>query len=499
MVTPSTATCVVAYTMIVLHLCQHSLAQTVPQIPVHMKTYAKVPLLSKQNQTRGCPLATLDARLAAVNKVCCFARSSQPGSNCSNQSALACDVDCAMLLVPLLHDCRPILDLLYDPLDKVRDGHAAIFDMALSSCHTIPTQVVLDELVQLHKKKPKVCTEKVLNNVAKTKVLPPPCVDVNPQCAAGIRVNFLTCGTAAGMCDKTCKVCTPAAGIAGSKHHVCRDQNPRCAAAIKVGFISCATQKGICDKTCKQCTAQGGHRRVQHRALAHRRAQGFQMLTPCKLASFATEMNNLNQVCCDEPGICKTGVPKTCDAKCAVTFVEFYNRCHRELGLRVAENQMLGFKQLYDTCSNRLPAAELLRAVATCRAPLPIPFENLTKADGLKVLAAIKAIATPVQSGSMINWDGDSTGYVSDGGGDMCTRHACTMLCLASPCSCHSLAVVPCNTSHNWSQMTAAFTSRPARAQRNCSPGTRTSASTRAAPASVDLVPTAWGKAVTAW
>jgi hypothetical protein len=490
MMTPSSATCVVASSMIILHfLCQHSLAQKKHT----QKIYGKIPLPSKQNQTRGCPLTTLEARLANVNKACCFARG-QPGSSCGNQSALTCNVDCAMLLVPLLHDCRPILDLLYDPLDEVRDGHAGIFDMALSSCQKIPGKIVLDELVQLHKKKPKVCTEKVLNNVAKTKVLPPPCVDVNPQCAAGIAVNFISCASAAGMCDKTCKVCTPAAGSTHSPH-VCQDTNPKCKAAIGVGFINCATQKGLCDKTCKKCTApggqpapggaapsptpcqdddrarygangsgscpalrqrlskglsilpmcarfagchcrktcgtchahpaicNGGHRRVQHRALAHRRTQGFQMLTPCKLTSFAAEMTTLNKVCCDEPGMCKTGVPKTCDAKCAITFVEFYNRCQRVLALRVGPTQLNDFKQLHDTCSNRLPAEELLRAVATCRLTPPIPLANLTKADGLKVLAAIKAVATPVKGPNLIKWDHDSSGYVSDGGNDMCTSH----------------------------------------------------------------------------
>jgi hypothetical protein len=197
--------------------------------------------------------------------------------------------------------------------------------------------------------------------VAKTKVLPPPCADQNPNCVAGIRVNFITCASAAGMCDKTCKVCTPGKGAS----HVCQDKNPKCAAAIKVGFINCATQNGICDKTCKTCHI---HRRVQERrASVHRRTQGFKMLTPCKLANFAADMSKLNKACCDEPGMCKTGVPQTCDAKCAITFVEFYNRCHKVLALRVAAKQYRESKQLHDTCSKRLPVEALLRAMATCR------------------------------------------------------------------------------------------------------------------------------------
>jgi hypothetical protein len=323
----------------------------------------KIPLPSQVNRTRACPLAKLETRLVEVNKVCCFARTAL-GTKCVNQSALSCSVDCAMSLVPLMHDCRPILDLLYDPLDKVRDGHAAILDAAWTACKAIPSQAVLDELVQLHKKNPKVCTDKVLDNVAKTKVLPSPCVDVNPNCAAGIKVNFISCATAAGMCDKTCKVCSSGKGAAS----VCQDTNPKCAAAVEVGFINCATQNGICDKTCKKC--KGGHRRVQQNASVHRRTQGFQMLTPCKLATFAADMSKLNKACCDEPGICKTGVPKSCDAKCAITFVEFYNRCHRVLALRVAKKQLREFKQLHDTCSHRLPAWALLRAVKTCRSHL---------------------------------------------------------------------------------------------------------------------------------
>jgi hypothetical protein len=407
--------------IIILHLlCEHSYAQQiiVPKIRTHY--YPKIPLLSQQNQTRACPLATLETRLAEVNKVCCFAQTA-PGTKCGNQSALACNVDCAMLLVPLMYDCQSTFDLLYDPLDEERDGHATIFDAALKSCKAIPSKVVLDELVQLHKKRPWVCTEKLLNNVAKTKVLPPPCVDVNPQCAAGIAVNFISCASAAGMCDKTCKLCTPGNS---SATRVCQDTNPKCAAGIAVGFINCATQHGICDKTCKKC--QGGRRRAQEHTSAHRRAQGFPMLTPCKLASFAAEMTKLNAACCDEPGMCKTGVPHSCDAKCAITFVEFYNRCHRELSLQVGVRQVKEFKQLHDTCTKRLPAEALLRAVATCRHTPHDHFKGLTKAHGMKVLQVLTRMAMGVKGPGLISWDHDSSGYVSDGGHDMC---ACTSSC----------------------------------------------------------------------
>eukprot|EP01046_Picozoa_sp_COSAG06_P036067 COSAG06_NODE_3941_length_4742_cov_2.669283_1_plen_1010_part_00 len=42
-------------------------------------------------------------------------------------------------------------------------------------------------------------------------------------------------------------------------------------------------------------------------------------------------VNELNDACCDIPGVCTAGVPTECDAKCALVFVPFYTDCREVL------------------------------------------------------------------------------------------------------------------------------------------------------------------------
>lgn len=44
-------------------------------------------------------------------------------------------------------------------------------------------------------------------------------------------------------------------------------------------------------------------------------------------------VDELNAACCDAHGICDTGVPNRCDAKCALIFEPFYTACHQMLPL----------------------------------------------------------------------------------------------------------------------------------------------------------------------
>jgi hypothetical protein len=278
--------------------------------------HAPLPLPSGVGHT--CKLEHLDARVAKLNKVCCLAKG-KAGSRCGKGlSWYKCSVDCAVVLLPLLKDCRPVLDLLYDHLDKNRDGHAGIFTQAYHSCLAIPVPTALDDLTRLHKKHPGVCTDAVLNNVAKTKVV-----------------------------------------------HVCKDKNPKCAAGISSGFVTCPAG-GQCDKTCKLCKG-GGHRRTEAIAEGGGERRRTQSALTCNLQSFDADMKQLDTKCCDDGGKCNTGIPKVCDAKCAVAFVEFYDRCQKIMAVRFSTKQMEGFTRLHNTCSTRLPTEALLEAVAKCR------------------------------------------------------------------------------------------------------------------------------------
>jgi hypothetical protein len=273
-----------------------------------------------------CDLGTLDARVKQVDSVCCLVEG-KPGSRCGRKKGYEwyhCSVDCAVRLLPLLKECGPVLDKLYDHLDKRVDGHAEAFTQAHHSCLAIPASTVLENLTQLHKKNPGVCTESILNNVGTAKVV-----------------------------------------------RVCKDQNPRCAAGIKSGFVTCPA-KGLCDKTCNLCGGMWdlrdkgeGHRRIQkvlNEKKSHRRTQTHS----CNLQSFDSDMRGLNTKCCDDGGKCRMGIPNTCDAKCAVAYVQFFNRCHNIMTDRYSTKQMEAFTQLHDTCATKLSTVALLEAVAKC-------------------------------------------------------------------------------------------------------------------------------------
>ena len=285
-----------------------------------------------------CDLAQLDARVKAMNKVCCLTKG-KPGSRCGRggKGARKCNVNCAVVLLPLLKDCRPVLDLLYDHLDKNRDGHAGVFTTAYRSCLAIPSSVALDDLTRLHKSNPGVCTDAVLNNVANTKVTFK-CVDKNKKCKAGIASGFVRC-PAGGQCDKTCNLCNKG----GHRRLEKLDEG-------KTELIE----------------EMSSQEKLEER-LDEERRRRTQSALACDLQSFEPDVKHLNAVCCDDRGKCATGVPTSCDAKCAVTFVEFFNRCKKIMAARFSTKLMEGFTRLHDTCSKRLPTEALLEAVAKCR------------------------------------------------------------------------------------------------------------------------------------
>jgi hypothetical protein len=86
-------------------------------------------------------------------------------------------------------------------------------------------------------------------------------------------------------------------------------------------------------------------------------------------SDFVERTNAVNSACCD-PGneeMCASGVPQACDARCALTFLEYYTQCHSMLDATMAPLQMTGLHRLDDVCM-QLPPAELLLALgqASC-------------------------------------------------------------------------------------------------------------------------------------
>ena len=247
-----------------------------------------------------CNLATLSARVSALQARCCSA-----GEGGGGGGGCAGTIACASALLPLLDDCRPTLDIMLDMNDGVRDGTAAQLDDLNAQCLAIPSAEVLTELKSMHDAG--TCSNELLDGVARTDVGTAPCVDTNEHCDILI--------------------------VAG---YSCQD---------KPLDDDCRASCGVCDEN----GAGVGHR--------------LQIMSSCPLADFETQAAAVNDACCDD-NVCG-GVPTVCDAKCAVVFDDFFDRCSSILGLQMPDH-MSGFTRLHTTCSSQLPVEPLLRAVIDC-------------------------------------------------------------------------------------------------------------------------------------
>eukprot|EP01047_Picozoa_sp_COSAG01_P014548 COSAG01_NODE_711_length_14105_cov_5.661145_2_plen_388_part_00 len=228
---------------------------------------------------------------------------------CTSSTCFAgglCSVDCAMELLPLLVDCGAILDSIYDNTDGTYDGNVTMLQSGSQACLAISGASALERVQDLHDAGQ--CPDSVLDGVAEAQVTAP-CHDTNSNCA-----SFLTMG------------------------------------------LACPTLQGQCDATCNFCTPSGG---------GHRRAQGTNLA--CNISTFSADAARINSVCCDTTGgVCATGVPTTCDAKCAVFYVDFYDRCRDYINLQNTPIAQTSLAQLHTTCGQALPVEPLLLAAARC-------------------------------------------------------------------------------------------------------------------------------------
>ena len=96
-------------------------------------------------QDGGCNLATLGSRLTAWNNACCLDATGDGGA-CDATSLLECSVDCAIQTLPLLSDCRVLLDTILDGTDGSQDGSAYMLDVAYQACTAIPPSAALERV-----------------------------------------------------------------------------------------------------------------------------------------------------------------------------------------------------------------------------------------------------------------------------------------------------------------------------------------------------------------
>lgn len=88
----------------------------------------------------------------------------------------------------------------------------------------------------------------------------------------------------------------------------------------------------------------------------------------CSPLDFQSRTDDVNSACCDEGGdACTAGVPNQCDARCALTFLEYYTECSQMLYSTMAADTMTKLQRLDDICT-QLPAEDLLLALgqASC-------------------------------------------------------------------------------------------------------------------------------------
>ena len=259
-----------------------------------------------------------------------------PGSTSSGpcQQGAGCTVVCAAKLMPLLSGpCAPLLRRLYDGVDGTYDGRAAVFDPITHQCQAMPTTTVIKGLAQLQE---------------------------SGECAShGISLNGLA-EQSVGPVPPPPPPCTETMGSA------------MCSRAISSGVFSCAIDyceacsgKGQCDTTCAFCTAAPP-------------SPPAPPDTNCDIDSFQARSRRVTADCCDEPGhACVDGIASACDAKCATSYVEFFEQCQSAIGAFLP-GRLHAFEALYATCTS-LSAQVLLDTAVLC---VPMGACNATGGDG---------------------------------------------------------------------------------------------------------------------
>jgi hypothetical protein len=149
------------------------------------------PIDSSKCET-GSNMGVLNARIDKLNTACCInPQTTEKKNQCDLE---ACGAECVSVLIPLLDECQPLLDMLYDGTDGKYDGHAQAFSTVYSQCLAMPSPEILDGLKALQAKGQ--CPDAVLDGVATAEVAAPVCEDTwlnAAGCTAGVLSGLLSC------------------------------------------------------------------------------------------------------------------------------------------------------------------------------------------------------------------------------------------------------------------------------------------------------------------
>eukprot|EP01050_Picozoa_sp_SAG11_P008127 SAG11_NODE_701_length_7670_cov_22.897107_2_plen_1758_part_00 len=283
----------------------------------------------------GCEWGDVPAMLQAVDDVCGLRlgialpwSTSAPSPPGPPPSAEACSVQCALVLrPPTSGSCAPLVRELLDSTDGVEDGRVASLEAAVRRCQALTATDILAVLSDLEEGGSCAAHGVSLDGVGETAVtaLPPP---PPPECVDTTRGGAATCTAVLAAGVFTCLL----------------DYCPTCSMA------------GLCDATCGVC---GGH----HRRLSRRILQA--PATTCDPAEFQEMAAAVTAACCDGTSqSCAGGLPTSCDARCAVTYVPFFGRCAAALAV-FSPAELGGYEALMATCG-ALPQGALLSTGARC-------------------------------------------------------------------------------------------------------------------------------------
>eukprot|EP01050_Picozoa_sp_SAG11_P016447 SAG11_NODE_2246_length_3639_cov_1.957062_5_plen_269_part_00 len=207
--------------------------------------------------TATCPMESLSQRVVELNEACCI------GDQCTG----TCDTDCVAKLFPLLDDCHPVLNTLFDGMDGTFDGEASGLTETYNQCLAIPASDIIGMLKTLQDRGQ--CPPTALDAVGETEVVVGPCANVwgGERCELGVASGVMTCDR--DFCNT-----------------VPTKNNP-CVVA------------GQCDRTCGFCSddSSEGHRRALALLEKLRRLQMAHVR--CNPATFADEAATVDDACCD--------------------------------------------------------------------------------------------------------------------------------------------------------------------------------------------------------
>ena len=81
--------------------------------------------------------------------------------------------------------------------------------------------------------------------------------------------------------------------------------------------------------------------------------------------------DKVNEECCDESNDhCAAGIPTTCDARCAMTYLSYHTDCAQQISASFVPEQQAAFARLANTCSS-LPLEPLLHLMSTAQCASP--------------------------------------------------------------------------------------------------------------------------------